>query len=198
MLRLLLLLLLIAFVVAVKLFPWWATAAGLVLIVVLAKLFAGRLVTSALSAPFRAKGKVLAAAAVEVHEAAVTGPPEPVPPGGGDDDEDEDGAATRARADRWFRIDLTVSPKPATGPFSLWEPGELELVDARTVSDEPGDGAVAIAELELFVDGAFREDQGEKVPGPLRLRFRAGVPNDVTRLKLRYYFETLTEIPLPS
>lgn len=197
MLRLLLLALFIALVVAVKLLPWWATAGGLLLIAVLGKLFAGRLVTSALSAPFRAKGKVLAGATVEVHEIAAASPPRPERPDG-DDAGDDDAEATAATADRWFRIDLTVRPKPATGPFTLWEPGELELVDARTVSDEPGDGAIAIAELELDHDGTFREDEGEKVPGSLRLRLKAGVAKDVTRLRLRYYFETLGEIPLPS
>jgi len=188
--------LLIAFIVAVKLLPWWATAGGLLLIAVLGKLFAGRLMTSALSAPFRAKGKVLAGATVEVHEVVAASPPQPERPDGDHEDDDDD--VTVATADRWFQIDLTVHPKPAAGPFTLWEPGELELVDARTVSDEPGDGAVAITELDLFRDGAFQEDQGEKVPSPQRLRLKTGVPKDVARLKLRYYFETLGQIPLPS
>src|SRR5258708_6546068 len=109
-------------VAAIRLLPWWALlaafAGGVLAVPVLFRWALPRL----LKAPFRAKGAVLRGATVRVHSAERTRAPAV-----GSSGEDEAGAADRGPREH-YRIEVTITPRPAEGPFRLWAPGELVLV----------------------------------------------------------------------
>ncbi len=180
-------------VAAIRLLPWWAflaTFAGVVLAVpVLFRWALPRL----LKAPFRAKGAVLRGATVRVHSAERT-----EAPAVGSSGEDEAGAADRGPREH-YRIEVTITPRPAEGPFRLWAPGELVLVGPGAKAEEPeGDDAGEVSALEIEQDGHFLPDEGMKYGGPQRLRFVAAVPPGQRRLRFRYYFEIFGDVALPT
>jgi hypothetical protein len=187
-----LLVLVAAFVVVIRWLPWWGVAAlfaGLLLsIPVLIKWALPRL----LRLPFKAKGAVLSGASVTLHsvERAEAPPARP-------DDEDDEVPAGQPR--EHYRVDLTVTPPPASGAFALWEPGELVLVrhDARADKPEADKPAGKIHALEVEQDGRFEPDCGMKYGGPQRLRLLVSAPPG-QRVRFRYYFEVFGDIALPA
>lgn len=161
---------------------------------------------AAITRPFRAKSAVLRDAEVAVQRIApISAPAEhhALPA-----DEDDDPSGSYDRLD-WFEVEVKVSPHPATGPFTYWEPGELALADEnarsgmeesntsdesdRTVSD-----VGVIGQVEIWQDGRWVEDEGYKVTGEQRLRLRIGVAPGHRRIRWRYYFEVVGLIEVPG
>ncbi len=161
---------------AVKYLPWYGGLAVLAGLLVALWLFGGRLLHHLLTLPFKAKGRVLRGATLEIHAVA------PLPPG---DDQ--------AR----FELELTLTPAAAQGgPFHHWQPGDLELcADGRSIEDRTDDGCAIDAVAIVTADGVVADD-GASHPGPLRLRLACSAPPDARAVQLRYYFERLGRIEL--
>jgi hypothetical protein len=200
MIRLILLLLLVAFILALRYLPWW----GIVLLVIslaLAGRFLGRyLLRSLFMMPFKMKGQVLRRARAEVHSVEPTAAPAGTELALVDGQADEETMPPEPAPPRdYYWIDVTITPTPTTGPFQFWEPGELLLVpiDAKASLDD--DETYQVGDVEVFHDGRFGPDEGMKYPGPQRLRVRVGLPvGSPRRWKFRYYFETFGEVVLPD
>lgn len=118
-------------------------------------------------------------------------------------------AAVAADARRvWWYVDVSITPRPVAGPFTLWEPGELILgapgVDPRRAMDgmdddgDPGPAPAVVHGVKVWEGGRFRTDRVGKYGGPQRLRLHVGVLPEVARRQLRYYFESLGEIQFPD
>jgi hypothetical protein len=175
---------LIAFgtVVAVRTLPWWSLVLGAVLLIMLGKLFVGRMIRKLFLMPFQAKGAVLSGATAQMHTVS---PVEASP-----DTEDSYGSREH------YLVEVTITPAASVeGPFSLWEPGELRLVRPEFVlrpeSDDPDDddNACEVTKIEIENEGQWTEDEGMKLGGPQRLRLTLAVQPGVRGLKFRYYFE---------
>lgn len=162
------------------------------------KMLGGRLLARLFTAPFRAKGKVLHDASVEIN--GVYHAPEPAPEHDpAVDDEDEEEVLDYDPSWSWFFLDVTIRPLPTAADgkgFTLWEPGELLLVgpDASPVPGEDEaedeDAHCVVHEVDVWHDDAFRVDEQGKYEGPQRLRMHIGLPpGDRHRLQFRYYFE---------
>lgn len=169
---------------------------GLLLVVVAGKHLGGWLVKRAFMIPFAAKGKVLRGATLEVHSVTPCEVPKRML------EFDDPDAALPAKEQRWYWIDVTITPKPTGGPFHLWEAGELLLVPEKTRPGMPKDDADEWSIYSLRIWDAekneWQKDEGYKYPGPQRLKMRVGLPPNVRRARLRYYFEIFGDVRLPS
>jgi hypothetical protein len=180
------------FVAAVRFLPWWGLLAlfgGAVLAGVLAvKLSLPRL----LKAPFKAKGAVLRGATAQVHSVERAEAPA---------DNPDDGRKRVAPGEprEHYLVDVTITPRPATGAFALWAPGELVVVGpgARAEEPEADESAGEVCVVEVEHDGQFEVDSGMKYLGPQRLRLLVATPPGQRRLRLRYYFEVFGDVALP-
>lgn len=180
-----------AVVVAVRMLPWWALLAAVAGLAVAMPIFLRWGLTSLLKLPFKAKGAVLRNAAVDVHAIERAEPPALDP---------SDEAASAVGPREHFRLEVTITPPAASGPFTLWEPGELAIVGPQARAGEPGTGEddFQVQALEIQEDDRFQADSGMKYGGPQRLRLLVAVPPGQRRLRFRYYFEVFGNVPLPG
>lgn len=198
MIRLILLLLVgfaVLAVIAIKMLPWYYTVGGLVLFLVLLKLFAGRIFTALLSMPFKAKGAVLRGASVEVHQIVPTAPPEK-PATDGEEAAETDPEEKTPR--EWHWLDVTVTPQPPKGKFTSWEPGDLTLVRIESKGYDDKDESCQIGKVQMYDGQEFKDDEGMKYEGPQYLRLHIGVVPGVRQLKFQYYFESFGVIAVPE
>lgn len=222
-LRLALLLILIAAILAFKFLPWYVLV-GLAVVFVLSIKFLGKkALLWVFSLPFRAKGAALRGAPVEVH--SIEPCPAPQRRSGDSDDDDEDSENGEASDDdgahdegeefesgvlitgdvssndprSYYRVEATISPKHSKQLFDHWEIGELGLgLPNYSPMDGDGKDACPIDALEVELDGKFTPDDGYKLMGPQRLRFVVDVSPGVQRLVFNYYFETFGEVQIPA
>lgn len=180
-----------AAVAAIRLLPWWALLATLAALVLSVPTLLKWGLPRLLKMPFRAKGAVLRGAGVRVHSIERT-----VAPAAASPDEDEGDRGPREH----YRLDVTITPRPATGSFRLWEPGELCLVGPAAKANDPDadDSAGEVRAIEVEQDGHFLADEGMKYGGPQRLRLVVAVPPGQRRLRFRYYFEIIGDVALPA
>lgn len=154
-----------------------------------------------MSGAFRMKGKVLQNATIQFHRVQ----PTETPTDEADYQTDDEGNAVPPRPLRWFAFDVTIFPDHKQhSQMTMWDIDDLLLVpfdapdgnrlDSLGTSDEFGLSGVKI----VTDDGEAVEFDEDKVYGPRRLRFAAGIPHGVRELKFRYYFETFGRIPLPD
>jgi hypothetical protein len=171
-----------------------AVPLGLLFLVLLGKRMGGWLLHRAFMIPFAAKGKVLRGATLDVHSVTPCEVPKRLL-------EFDDDAECPAKDQSWYWIDATITPKPTGGPFHLWEAGELLLVPEKTRAGMPSDDADEWNLYSLKIWDAehqdWQKDEAYKYPGPQRLKMRVGLPPNVRRAKLRYYFEVFGEVQLP-
>lgn len=115
------------------------------------------------------------------------------------DQEDSDGEVRDEDMD-WYHLDVTITPKPSPGPFQQWEPSELVLVAPDAKGDPLEDHDLGrIANVEIWQDGEWQDDDVSKYPGSQRVRLHAGVNRGTRRAKLMYYFHILEgELVLPE
>lgn len=176
---------------------WWALVAVAALNVVAGPLLVKRALKALFMMPFKAKGAVLRGASAVVH--SVEPAAAPVREEGDEDDEDDEEEPEGARD--YFYVDVTVAPRPAEGPFSHWEPGELVLVrpGAKAIPDDEDDGEVGSVGEVLVWDGeSFAEDDPGKYQGEQRLRLHVAVVPGTRRAQFRYYFEIFGDVELPA
>jgi hypothetical protein len=196
--KLVLLLIVAAFVAgtvwAFRTLPWWALVLGFVVLVIVGKFAAKRVLKRLFLVPFKLKGGVLHGATIQVHSVVPSEAPTKT-----DASESEVPDVRR----RYFTFDVTIQPQQATGKFRHWEPGEL-LLTRTTFRFDPNkddskmDDACRISELQYEQDGAFKADEGFKFEGPMRLKMTLAVRESVHKLKFQYYFEQFGEIYLPD
>lgn len=176
-------------VLAATFLPWWGVLLLIGGIIGAAAVLLPRLLKKLFEAPFRAKGAVLRGAKVSVHAITPAEPPAVDP-----NDEPLDPEMV---ARRWLYLDLSVAPMKSEGSFRLWEPGELLLV-APESSLEEGDDSCEVWDYQLAGEGGFVTDEMYKHEGEQRLRLHVAVKPTVNDLALRYYFEDLARVKLPS
>lgn len=183
------LLLIVASVLAVVYLPWWGSAVVIVLFIVGAKFFGGRMVEALFKMPFKAKGAVLRGATAEIHSITPI-----VRPAAGDAEDKND--TNR----RFYLLEVTITPAAhESGSFQLWEPGELQLVGQDARPDDAGDDDLCtIRQMEIDSEGKFMPDEGMKYGDSRRLRLTIDVDAGVRRLQFRYYFELFGTVSLPD
>jgi len=137
-------------------------------------IFIGKAIKTLIPGPFKAKGRVLANASIEINSIVAASVPEYPHDSSDYDDEDDEDRAGYYRTDqadfenrRWYTLDVTVRPAASEGgectPFQHWEPTELELVpiDKPPMSFDDDDdeyGVCRIHNTAMWVNGAFRSD----------------------------------------
>lgn len=230
MIRVILLILIVLLILAIKYLPLWANLAIVLAVILLVPFVARHAFLWLFSIPFRAKGKVLRGAGADVHSVRLTTPPAEVrarlhattdhvlaahPPGVDptEDDVEDDDTTEQTETDtarNYYELDVTITPRPATGPFTHWEYGEVTLVrpgrrwhqddDICVVKqvDLVREGTVLINAGEKVEEDGEPEDLGSKVFGPHRLRMLIGVKPGVRELVFGYYFEKFGRVTLPE
>jgi hypothetical protein len=201
--RITLVLFLVLTVVAFKFLPWWGVVAFLLAAFYSLKLLGGWFLNRLIMLPFQAKGRVLKGATLVVHsiEPAKAPPPKQLTYNAADERVEGESEADESASDdgprEWYQLKITVTPKPSTGAFQHWEPGELRLTRPGLPWDE-SDDACLVKDVEIEQDGAFHDHDGLKFHGEQRLRLLMGVQPGTTRLVCRYYFETFGEVNVPA
>src|SRR5262245_53274742 len=181
----------VGLVLALRWLPWWALLIGFLMLVIVGKLIIKRLMRKLLLMPFRAKGAVLKGASARVHRVSAA-----------------TAATTRgtvrssSESLEHYLVEVTITPSQPEGPFGMWEPGELRLVQPESVlrleSDEPDDedDACAVTKLQIEHEGQWNDDEGMKYSGAQRLRLYLAAHTGVRELKFRYYFEEFGKVKL--
>jgi hypothetical protein len=221
---LLFILLIVLVVLALKFLPWYVLVGLAVLFVLSVKFLGKALLLWLFSLPFRAKGAVLHGATASVH--TLERVDEPPPERATADEDDVSNSEERPELRDYFRLEVTVSPKPSGGPFHYWEIGELSLVhpDFNLMGGRHEElaGVCEIRQCEVQVNellvkgdadeapeadsefgesyrlGEFIPDRGFKLPGPQRLRLLLAIKPGTRRLAFQYYFEKFGEVVIPD
>lgn len=198
---------------------------GLGLLLVVGLYFGGkallkRLLFGAFTGLFDTKSRVLRDATLTVNSISSA----PVPPPGPPFDAAElaqwlspaeveaervrhEAAAAADQRRVWYDLDLTITPQPATGPFTLWEPDELRLVgptvDPRAAlrgEDDEADGPAAadVRGVKVWHAGRFTSRHAGKLPGQQRVWLRAGVLPECRELQVVYYADRVGRLRLPE
>lgn len=233
MIRLILLAMFVLAFLAIRFLPWWVTLILGVTVILLGKVFAGRLLLWLFSLPFRAKGKVLRGATAEVHRvlpaaapvlertALLTSVRSPRENGAGNEldlqAEDANGNDSDYESDEepdvprdYYELEVTITPKLATGPFHYWDFTEVSLIQPGKRWDADDD-TCRVASVKLVgaptsiprppennPQAETSDDDGTKVAGPCRLTLLIGVKSGVRELVFNYYFETFGRLQLPA
>lgn len=181
----------------------WGLLASLLLLSIVfqvGKRLAGKMLLNLFTTPFRAKGAVLKNADVRVL--SVTPAPTPrheqivdAPTGL------EDAEVGAGGSHDWYYLDVTITPQPSPGPFTVWEPSEMALVGPNanpTPLEDDGSELGTIHSVQIWQDGDWQRDSIGKYEGPQRLKLHIGVRSGERRLRFRYYFEIFGHIELPA
>ncbi len=147
---------------------------------------------------FEAKSSVLRDAHFELHHVRSTARPRDPDDGEGPPEDDGEVALS------FWEVECTITPTRAGGEMQHWDPWDFSLVPigtdlrAAAVSTEVG-----LPEAELWevsgVDPLVAADDIDKIAGAARLRFTFGCPRDLgSNVTLRYYFERIGDLRLPS
>jgi len=181
--------------------PWWGSLAVVLGLIVIGRFAVGRLITWALSLPFKWKGAVLKGASVLIHSVS---PAENAAASTRDDESEQDASAgeeTTTSRERYL-LDATVTPNQPPGKFTQWAPGELVLVKTdsqlRLHGKDDEHDSCRIKCVEVEEDGQFKEDDGCSYAGPQRIKLLLEAQPGIRRLKFRYYFERFGEVELPG
>lgn len=194
--------LVIVIILAIKYLPWWALIAIIV---------AGALVLpwsfklgmqQLMLLPFKAKGQVLKAATVQVHNVQPTNMPtlrqDPDMPLADFADRRE-----RYHQLKWFIVDVSISPSQQDGDvtFPSWEPSDLMLVPpgkrVKRLESLAENEASEIHDYEIYRGSRFERDMDGKHLGAQRVRLLVGVKPGVQTLQFRYYLELFGEVAFP-
>jgi uncharacterized protein (DUF58 family) len=214
MIRLILLVLFVLVVLAFRFLDWWMLLILGAAVILLGNFFAKKLFLWIFSMPFRAKGRVLRNATVEIHSIHPAAPPVKnrgaaqarLPTEEEDDDEEDDEDEPDVVRD-YYEIEVTITPQPQPGPFQHWDYGEVTLANPGKRWDVDDD-TCRVANVELVRTGTVLldsrrlddddEDDGPKVAGPHRLRMLIGVKGGIRELVFSYYFEKFGKVSLVS
>jgi hypothetical protein len=112
---------------------------------------------------------------------------------------DREGDPASAASREYYRLDCTITPRPPSGEFALWEPGGLMLVGPHAKPDaSAADDASAceVLRVEVKHNGRFEPDEGMKYEGPQRLRLVLAAPAGARELQFQYYLEQFGKVSL--
>jgi hypothetical protein len=173
--------------VAARLLPWWGVGLVVVGLGLGGRYAAGALVKRFVLGLLKAKSGALKGATAKLRSLS---PAAPLP---AEEywDEDEKRAAA---AQRWFALEVAITPAAAAGAFPVWEPGELVLTRPGMGALDDDNEAADVRKVEIFRGGAYREGEGEKLEGQQVLRLTVAVHEGVSKATLRYYFEELAAV----
>lgn len=204
---------------------WWIAALVALALAFAIFFLGGKLFMRLLLTPFMMKSDVMKGCVVEVHSLARAGVPEPRRRGAhggdaccdeegdhdehgdhdpGEDDEDDEDERKELAAKTWYALEATFKPAERGGKgFRHWEPGEMQVVrpdaDVRPSSRSSDEDDVGtIHRIHYLEEGEWKEDEGMKLGGPVRLRLELGVNPGTTKVALRYYFNKLAILDLPK
>lgn len=188
-------------VIAIKFLPWWGIVLLFVALILGVRYGLGFVLKTLFTLPFKAKGKALAGATVQVH--AISPAPLPILQTAAEDEDEQDYVREEEEENQnlnWYFLDLTLSPPGRSDGFVHWEPGELLFVGMDAKPDDIGEDELSgkLHDYQIFVNGAFQDDEVDKHSGPLRVKFHVGLPDSMEQLQLRYYFELFGQIQLPQ
>jgi hypothetical protein len=172
---------------AARFLPWWGVGLVVVGLGVGGKYAAGALVKRFVLGLLKAKSGALKGAMAKLRSLA----PAAALPAQEYWDEDEKRAAA---AQRWFALEVAITPAAVPAAFPVWEPGELVLTRPGMGVEEEDNEAGDVRKVEIFRDGAWVDDEGEKLSGAQLLRLTVAVHEDVSKAVLRYYFEELATV----
>lgn len=213
------LLVVVAIGVAAYYLPWWGTLLLVLGLFVLGPWIGKRLVLWLVQRLFMGmfdrKSRVLRGAAVEVHSVTPTAAPararrviEGTTASDGQEildapkpDETEAEPDDADDTDRkFFVVEATITPRDSQGPFHHWDLSEVEAVrhDLKVTLNSQDDGACVVREATVLGGEVEAEGGDTKYAGSRRVRMTLGVRPGVSRLKLKYYFETFGDIRLPG
>lgn len=68
---------------------------------------------------------------------------------------------------------------------------------STTEDSDADDESCEVGSIQYQEDGAWKDDEGMKFPGPQRLKMRLAVQPGARQLKFRYYFEEFGLVQLP-
>ena len=212
--------------------PWQAllVVAGMILAVFFAIKYVmrnlGKILGNAMLRAFETKAMVLRGAEVAIHHVEATMAPANAASSDdeGDPDEDEadedetDGEGDEQDGDAaapkgplaYYRLDVTITPRPGVSEMSHWDVDDLRVVsyDAPKPSldlmsgNAPAraggyDEGYDLRKVQILQDGVYVDDDQGKHEGPKQLRATVAVPTHVRELKFQYYAEQFGRIPLP-
>jgi hypothetical protein len=187
-----------------KFLPWWVGVICIVGAVFGLTWIVPLVLRRAFMAPFKLKSKTLSGAQITLHDVSTAAPPEFDAEEFDDDDyskEELQHLHEDVAQFNWHKLDVTITPAPATDGFTHWEPGELQLVGPDATSDDlddpdDEDNLCRIDDYKIFQDGKFCETEMDKYTGPQRLELYAGIKPNVQTLQFRYYFALFGRISL--
>jgi hypothetical protein len=205
--------LLSAFIIAVRELPWW----GVVLLVggiIAGAPYVGRLI---LFFYVRKVGREMASAlhsaTIEVIEIRAVPPPsaeelkkyeeEKDDPEEEDDEEagaDLGGFDEQPEARHWYELNVVITPASRQEDSSYWQPDSLMMVPPKMPRGEISD-ACYIAKVDIIEPDRKVPRQGQTCFDPTQLRLLLGVKPGTTRLVFRYMFieefGEVIELPAP-
>jgi hypothetical protein len=199
---------LVVFALAVYYLPWWAWLIIAPVGAIALFLARGRIFERLFMIPFRMKGKVLRKANAQVH--AIRRIEKPALPVGesNDDASENDGEEPEAPGipieRHYYEIDVTISPKPNSGPFRLWAPHDLQMLPARASAMSDSGEACEVLEVkvippaDLSAEERTQFEEGAKFHGPLRLTLTVGAANDLQSAAFNYYFHKFGRVDFPG
>jgi hypothetical protein len=189
-------------ILAIKYLPWWALIVILVGGALLLRWGVKLAVKQAFLLPFKAKGKVLQGAQVQVHQIQTVGMPVLTR----DLDTDEaDYADRRSRYHqlKWYSVDVSIFPKAQDQvPFPAWSPGEMLLVPPGSqIKDLESLANLESAEIHdyaIYRSDRFTPDHEGKHLGSQRVKFIVGIEPEVRQMQFRYYLELFGQVDFPD
>jgi hypothetical protein len=171
----------------------------------------GKMLTSSMIKMFEVKSQVLRDAEIDLHSVVpVTKPAErealknPLDECTDDSEEPAAKSAATPALMNHYSIDVTIKPKPVTGPMSHWDLSDLRMVSSDTpqkalkdMDDADGTEGYDFHDVKVMTNGEFGDDDQGKYEGPQHIRVTVGVPPHVRELKFQYYAEQFGRVPLP-
>ena len=173
----------------------------------------GKMLTDGMIKMFEVKSQVLRDAEIDLHSVVPVARPASFDSNCDDDDDecDEDGeepvakpATTVKPAANFYSVDVTIKPKPATGPMHAWDLSDLRLVSYDTpqrslkdMEDADEGESYDFHDVKVMQGGEFGDDEQGKYEGAQHVRFTIGVPPHVRELKFQYYAEQFGRVQLP-
>ena len=202
------LLLFVIFTVAAFIYLKWWQALIVVFVMIIAMVLGvkyiirnlGNIMAKSMIKIFEVKSQVLRGADATIH--SVQPVPQPPPQEEIDDPDEADAPPENAN---YYRLDVTITPKPSEGPMHHWDLGDLRLVPFDTpatslekMQDEGDIEQYPLDQTEVKTGEHFAADEQGKYEGPQQIRATVAVPPHVRELKFQYYAEQFGHVPLPA
>ena len=115
--------------------------------------------------------------------------------------DEEDTKPKRKKDRKYFAVELTIEPRPASGKFREWDLDDLQLIPFDFKGDKAGEAPIDICSIEkcqVLEDGEYVEPENHQFEGPRTMSMIIGVKPGNSRLKFSYMFESFGDLKLAS